>query len=100
MQSKIIFLVLFMLSFTVMHDTVIHMLDDNKSLPVSEYVKNTKQISDVSDVQDMHDIFHFIALISRMHISLETLKTGNTFSGYVFQYALPSLKNSTKPPIA
>lgn len=100
MQSKIIFLVLFMLSFTVMHDTLICMIDDNKGLPVSEYVKNTKQINDVSEVQEMHDIFHFIALVSGTYISLEPLKSGNTFSGYVFQYALLSLKNSTKPPIA
>ena len=100
MQSKIIFFMLFMLSFTVMHDTFICMLDDNKRLPVSEYVSNTKQINDVLDVQDMHDIFHFIAFISVRHMFLEPLKTGNTFSDYVFWYALPSLKNSNKPPIA
>ena len=100
MQSKIIFLVLFMLSFTVMHDTLICMIDDNKGLPVSEYLKNTKQINDVSEVQEMHDIFHFIALISEKHMFLEPLKEGNTFSSYLFQYALPSLKNSSKPPIA
>jgi len=99
MQSKIIFLMLFMLSFSVMHDTVIHILD-NKKLPISEYVKNVEHINDVSDVQDMHDIFHFVALISEKYISLEPLKTKNTFSGYLFQYTLLSLQNSTKPPIA
>jgi len=97
MQSKIIFLLLFMLSFTVMHDTVINILDHTEKLSISEYAQ---QSNDISDVHDMHDIFHFIALISERCISLEPLKKENTFSAYLFQYTFSSLHHSTKPPIA
>jgi len=99
MQSKIIFLMLFMISFNMMHDTVIHILDDNAKLSLSEYIQNMKQTSDVQDMQNIHDMFHFIALIPVMHISLKPLKARNIFSAYVLQYTLISLNKHTKPPI-
>ena len=99
MRSKIIFLLLFMLSFTVMHDTVINMLDNNEKLPISEYVNNTKQAHDVADVHDIHSMFHFIALTPTINTLLEPLKKGNRFSCYVLKYTFPSLGNNNKPPI-
>ena len=90
----------FILSFSIMHDTVIHTLDDNTKLSLSEYVQNMQQTNDVSDIQNIHDIFHYIALMPLRHISVEPLRTADGFLDYMFQYTLPLLQNSTKPPIA
>jgi hypothetical protein len=88
-----------MLSFTVMHDTVINMLDSNEKLPISEYVKNSTQSHDVADVHDIHSMFHFIALTPTVNMFLSPLEKGNTFSSYSLQYTLPYLQNNNKPPI-
>jgi hypothetical protein len=88
-----------MLSFTVMHDTVIHVLDSNDKLPISEYVENTKHVQDVTDIHDMHDIFHFIALIPTIDIFLVPLEKSNRLSNYLLQYTLTCLQHNNKPPI-
>ncbi len=97
MQSKVIFVLLFMLSFSVMHDTVINVIDNNKQLSISNY---TKHVIDVKDVHDMHDIFHFIALISEKSIFLESFKKEDTFSAYLLHYTFHLFQNTTKPPIS
>lgn len=100
MQSKIIFLVLFMLSFTVMHDTVIHVLDDNENVPVTQYTNVSSQTQDIADIHDIHGMFHFIALISPS-TSIETaLKSRDILAAYLLQYTLPHYQSSNKPPIA
>ena len=64
MQSKIIFFVLCMLSFSVMHDTVISIVGEHEHISVAHYTNADKQAPDMMDIHDTHDIFHFIALIS------------------------------------
>ena len=99
MRSKVVFLLLFMLSFTVMHDTVITLLDNDENVLVSHYVSVDKQASDVADVHDLHSMFHFMALVIPLTPVLETLKSEQTSCAYLLQYALPHLESSTKPPI-
>ncbi len=99
MQSKIIFVLLFMLSFTVMHDTVINILDNDENVLVSHYANVEKQTGDVADVHELHGMFHFMALITPLSPELDVLKTKQTPSAYLLQYTLPHLERSTKPPI-
>ena len=99
MQSKTIFIVLFMLSFTVMHDTVINMLNSNETLPVSSYVESQDKTNEHTDIHDIHSMFHFMALLTDTYATLKPLETEDVFSHYVFQYLSPYLKNNIKPPI-
>ena len=97
MRSKVVFLLLFMLSFTVMHDTVINLLDNDKNILVSHYASAENQSDDVLDV---HDMFHFMALVTSLTPVPDRLESEQTLSAYLFQYTLTYLENSTKPPIA
>jgi len=99
MQSKIIFLVLFMLSFTVMHDTVINILDNNENVPVTQYANADSQTQDIADIHDMHGMFHFIALITPLTPPQVALQSMNILSVYLLQYTLPHYQSSNKPPI-
>ena len=99
MQSKIIFLVLFMLSFTVMHDTVINILDNNENVPVTQYANVDSQTQDIADIHDMHGMFHFIALITPLTPPQVALQSMNILSVYLLQYTLPHYQSSNKPPI-
>jgi hypothetical protein len=99
MQSKIIFLVLFMLSFTVMHDTVINLLDNNDNVPVTQYANADGQTQDIADIHDMHEIFHFIALATPLTAPEVALENGDILSVYLLQYTLPHFLSSNKPPI-
>ena len=99
MQSKIIFLLLFMLSFTVMHDTVITLIDSDDDVLSSYYSSIEKQTCDVADVHELHGMFHFMALITPLSPDLDVLKTKQTHSAYLLQYTLPHVEKSTKPPI-
>ena len=99
-RSKVVFLLLFMLSFTVMHDTVITLLDNDENVLVSHYVSVDKQASDVAYVHDLHGMFHFMAVVTPLMPVLEMLKSEQTLCVYSLQYILPHLESSTKPPIA
>jgi len=102
MQAKITFLVLFMLSFTVMHDTVINLLDNNENVPVTQYANadsQTQDIVDIHDIHDMHGMFHFIALITQLIPPEVALKNKEILSVYLLQYTLPHFQSSNKPPI-
>ena len=99
MRSKVVFLLLFMLSFTVMHDTVINILDNDENVLVSHYASVEKQAANVADVHDLHGMFHFMALVTSLAPVLEALKSEHTLSIYLLQYTLPHLESSTKPPI-
>ena len=100
MRSKVVFLLLFMLSFTVMHDTVINLLDNDKNILVSHYASAENQSDDVLDVYDLHDMFHFMALVTSLTPVPDRLESEQTLAVYLFQYTLTYLENSTKPPIA
>ena len=99
MRSKVVFLLLFMLSFTVMHDTVINILDNDENILVSYYTSVDKQTSDVADVHELHGMFHFMALVTPATPILEALKSEQTLSVYLLQYTSPNLESATKPPI-
>lgn len=100
MQTKIIFILLFMLSFTIMHDTAINILDDKDELHISEYIDCKSETHEYTDVHDMHNIFHFIALSTTIITYEVSLKKAKTFSHNLLCYSPPHLKNSHKPPIA
>ena len=100
MRSKIIFVVLFMLSFTVMHDTVIHIVQTNENTSVSHYVSAEIAAQECGDIHEVHNMFHFIGLIMPYKSSVVLLQKEKTLSHDLLQYTLPYKETSYKPPIA
>ena len=100
MRSKIIFVVLFMLTFTVMHDTVINIMQKSDHSSISHYVSTDVPAQECSDIHEVHSMFHFVGLIMPYKSSLLQLQKEKTLSHNLLQYTLPYKETSYKPPIA
>ena len=101
MRSKIIFVVLFMLTFTIMHDTVINMMQKNNHSSVSYYVNIDVVSQECTDIQhEVHSMFHFVGLIMPYKSTLLQLQKEKMLSHNLLRYALPYKETSYKPPIA
>ena len=67
MQSKIIILLICMLSFAIVHDTILAMMDQKeKSVVTLSTSKNllVKSHESADPYQSIHKMYHFVALVS------------------------------------
>lgn len=67
MQSKIIILLVCMLSFAIVHDTVLAMMDQKEKSVVTLSTSKNLQIKSHESVDvyhNIHEMFHFVALVS------------------------------------
>ncbi len=99
MRIKVVFLLLFVLSFTVMHDTVIHLMQGDDTKLVTHYATPDQQVDDVVDVHDLHSMFHFVALVTHQTPLLEIPQSIQQLQSYTLQYAPAHQESSIKPPI-
>ncbi|MEA3455379.1 MAG: hypothetical protein U9R26_02620 [Campylobacterota bacterium] len=99
MRSKIIFFLLFILSFSVMHDTVIDMLETNDSVPVMHYVDHGATAQECGDIHEMHSMFHFVGVMISHKNSIPQFQKERTLSHNLLQYTLLHKETSYKPPI-
>ena len=100
MQSKIIFVVLFMLTFTVMHGITINIMHKCDQAYITHYVSTEIPDQECRDIHEAHSIFHFVGLIMPYKSTLLQLQKEKTFSYDLLQYTLPYKDTSYKPPIA
>ena len=99
MRSKIVFLVVFMLSFIVVHDTVLTMIDQNKKIGVASSLKSCTVSEQSTDIHQIHNLFHFVALVSTELPSMDIHAKKQTIEYYIPEYILPYKKSIIKPPI-
>lgn len=100
MQSKIIFVVLFMLTFTVMHDSIINIVQKNEPTSISHYVDSNVQSQESSNIDELHSMFHLVGLIMPYKNTFIQLPTEETLSHNLLQYTPPYKETSYKPPRA
>jgi len=100
MRSKIIFVILFMLTFTVMHDSVINIIQKNEHTSISNYADTNAVSQEYSELQEVHGMFHFVGLIMPYQNTFVQLQKEETYSPYLLQYTLLHQETSYKPPIA
>ena len=100
MQSKMIFIVLFMLSFSVFHDSFISLLDKNEHTEIVHYMSDEAPSSECAEFNEIHSMFHFMAIItSYKENQIQTAKS-ETIPHLLAQYTPPHKKTSYKPPTA
>lgn len=100
MQSKITFVVLFMLSFSVLHDSFLSLLDKGEHISTVHHMSDTVLSSECTELDEIHNIFHFMAIVTlskntQLHFAKE-----ETTSHLTTKYTPPLKKTSYKPPIA
>lgn len=100
MQSKIIFIVLFMLSFTVAHDTVINIMHDKEHTSTSHHLSENIQTQECDTMDEIHAMFHFVALIAPYTNNFIQPSSEKTLSRYSLQYTPLHKEPSYKPPTA
>jgi len=100
MRSKVIFLVLFMLSFSAFHDSFFSILDKNTHTDVAHYINDNVASSECVEFNEVHNMLHFMAIMDdNNHEQIEFAKR-ETIPHISMQYSPPLEKTSYKPPIA
>lgn len=100
MQSKVIFVVLIMLSFSAFHDSFFSILDKNKHTDIVHYMSDKTISSECTELNEIHNMLHFMAIISTDYSHKLQLVMRETIPHSVITYTSPLEKTSYKPPIA
>ena len=100
MQSKIIFTLLFMLSFSVFHDSFISLLEKNEHTEVVHCMSDKAPSTECAEFNEMHSMFHFMAIVTPYKESQIQLAKRETIPHLLAQYTPPLKKTSYKPPTA
>ncbi len=99
MRSKLVFLVVFMLSFVIVHDTVLTMIDHNNKAGVISSLESYTVSEASTDIHQLHNMFHFVALVYTEFPSMDIHTKKQTIEYYIPEYILPYKKSIIKPPI-
>jgi len=100
MQTKIIFVVLLMLSFSAFHDTFISIIDKSEHKSIVHYMSDEVPSSECAEFNELHNMFHFMAIVDTYKDILIHLDKREKIPHLLLQYASPLEKTSYKPPIA
>ncbi|CAA6802160.1 MAG: Unknown protein [uncultured Sulfurovum sp.] len=100
MQSKITFVLLFVLSFSVFHDSFISLMDDELSSSSTHYMSDNVESSEPTELHELHNIFHFMAIVSFVGAVEVRFAKKETIAHVNIAYTPPIKKTSYKPPIA
>lgn len=100
MQSKIIFVVLFMLSFSTFHDSFISLVDKSEHSDITHYMSDEAVSSECAEFSEIHSMFHFMAIVTPVKNMQIQFAKRETIPHLVVQYTSPLEQTSYKPPIA
>ena len=99
MQSKIIFVVLFMLSFSVFHDSFISLIEKNEHTDIVHYMSDEAPSPECVEFNEMHSMLHFMAILTTYKEMQVQLAKTKSIPHLLIQYTSPLEKTSYKPPI-
>ena len=100
MRNRVIYFVLFMLTFTVVHDTVINVIHNYEHTVVSDNEHKMLDSETCETIDEIHGMFHFVGLIMPYKSDFMQPAKKETLSHRQFQYSPPFKKSSFKPPKA
>jgi hypothetical protein len=94
-----VWVLLFVLSFSALHDIFISTLDEQHPT-ISHDIIKSDQLSQYTPICEVHNLLHFIAILDFSQISFAISKNFTRLSEQVFPSTSPYIENSYKPPIA
>ena len=100
MQSKIIFTVLLMLSFSVFHDSFLSLLEKSDHTDLVHYMGSEAASEECAEFNEMHNMFHFMAIVESYTNDQIYVEQKETIPHLLIQYTPPLKKTTYKPPIA
>ena len=93
-------LLLLSLFFNIAHATLISAEDECHHETAHEYVLEQTQSAECGDICDIHHLFHFMAIIDRPIVAIESAFTRATLTHKATLYTPPFQQTNIKPPIA
>ena len=99
MRSRTIYVLLFVISFSIMHDTFISLLHPTDDTQTTQCNESTHMVNSVMDIHEIHNMFHFLAVMSEKNVFFDNHHISNISSSNVFLYTSPYKKRSSRPPI-
>lgn len=100
MQSKLVFVMLFMLSFSVFHDSFISLIEKEEHTSIVHYMNDQAPSSECADFNEIHNMFHFMAIMTMYQNAQLDLETKQNIAHRFINYTPPLEETSHKPPIA
>ncbi len=99
MQSRIIYIVLFMLSFSIIHDSFISTIEKSPCDKMAQYILDIDECSNCIEFNKIHKLLHFIAIITPFENNYIHPTPKEKYTLQLKQYTPPLLQSSFKPPI-
>lgn len=99
MQSKIVFVVLFILSFSVFHDSFISLIDKNEHRDIVHYMSDEAPTPECAEFNEVHNMLHFMAIVTTYNNTHVQLSKIESIPHLLVPYTSPFEKTSYKPPI-
>jgi len=100
MRSKIIFLILFMLTFTIFHDTFISLIEKKEHTSIVHHINDESPSSECAEFNKIHSMFHFMAIVTTYQSTQLELEPKENIPHLLSNYTPPLTKTFHKPPIS
>ncbi len=100
MRSKMLWIVLTLLSFNILHDSFMVLLDQNRHTSVVCYTGSEAPMQECDESCERHKIFHLMAIVTTEKSGWIRFQKENILMLDPFLYSQPHAKSAYKPPIA
>ncbi len=98
MRSKIIFFLLFMLSFVILHDSLLEKKGQTSLITQAEYPSSLSQKD--TKIQEIHKMFHIVVILAQNSMPSSTFKDSKSIKSPDLKKKFYYYKTIIKPPIA
>jgi isoprenylcysteine carboxyl methyltransferase (ICMT) family protein YpbQ len=99
MRNKIIFLLIFVFSFIIVHDTVLDVMQSNHDSVVTQVSDTAVGEKEYQSLHHLHNMFHFVALIEREFTVPESPKTEASIPTILLACLYFDREQDERPPI-
>lgn len=100
MQSKIIFVVLLMLSFNIVHDSIMPFFEKHEHTDIVHHLSDSASAQECTDFDMVDSMLHFMAIITPSKNMQIQFSNKESIPHLLIQYTPPLQESTYKPPIA
>jgi len=98
-KNKIIFLLLFVFSFIIIHDTVLDVIQTDHDSLITQSSDTNAAHKAYQPLTHLHSMFHFVALIESEYPVFESPTTQMSIASVFLAYLYHEIEEDERPPI-
>jgi hypothetical protein len=100
MRNKIIFLLIFVFSFIVLHDSVLNIINADYTALVAQNSQANVCECECDSLKHLHSMFHFVALIESKSEIIEPVEAESFVTTITLKYLYFDPNQNERPPIS